>query len=133
MKQIITTITIIVAFALMTGAVHARDFEVQKKAGEYSVTVKFDKSAPTTGDNNVEVILKDAGGANITDAKVVVGYSMAAMPGMPAANYKASAELKGTSYRAKMNLSMSGSWALDVKITRGSAGTVSAKFNIDAK
>ncbi len=131
MKKLITMTAILVAFVLITAA-YARDFEVQKKAGDYNVSLKFDKSVPSTGDNNVEVIIKDTAGADVTDAKVVVGYSMAAMPGMPAMNYKADASLKGTSYRAKVNLSMSGSWAFDVKITHGGS-PISAKFNIDAK
>jgi len=52
------------------------------------------------------------------------------MPGMPAMNYKANAELKDNTYKAKINLSMTGSWNLAVKITKGGK-TASMKFSID--
>jgi hypothetical protein len=51
---------------------------------------------------------------------------------MPPMNYKTDAELKGNEYTAKMNLSMSGPWNIELKITR--AGKTSAmKFTVDAK
>jgi len=54
------------------------------------------------------------------------------MPGMPAMNYKADAELKGNEYKAKMTLSMAGSWNVTIKIARAGK-TSSMKFTIDAK
>jgi len=76
--------------------------------------------------------VKDAGGKAVTDAKVLVEYSMPAMPGMPAMNYKADAQLKGDAYKAAMNLSMSGSWNISIKVTRANK-TQTAKFTVDAK
>ena len=125
----------LVIFTLMlifiTGIAYAKDFEVKKKAGEYNVEVKIDKNPPVVGDNNMEIEIKDAAGKYVTDAKVKVDYGMPAMPGMPAMNYKNDAELKGNKYKATMNLSMSGSWNIAVKITRGGK-TASAKFSVDA-
>lgn len=118
-------------FMFLTGIAYAKDFEVKKKAGEYDVEVKIDKNPPVVGDNNVEVAIKDAAGKYVTDAKVKVEYGMPAMPGMPAMNYKTNAELKGNIYKATMNLSMSGSWNIAVKVTRGGK-TASAKFSVDA-
>ena len=115
----------------ITGIAYAKDFEVKKKAGEYNVEVKIDKNPPVVGDNNMEIEIKDAAGKYVTDAKVKVDYGMPAMPGMPAMNYKNDAELKGNKYKATMNLSMSGSWNIAVKITRGGK-TASAKFSVDA-
>ena len=116
---------------LIAGIAYAKDYEVKKKAGDYDVTVKIDKNPPVVGDNNITIDIKDAAGKNVTDAAVKVEYSMPAMPGMPAMNYKADAELKGYEYKAKMNLSMSGSWNIAVKITRGGK-TTTVKFNVDA-
>lgn len=117
---------------MIAGIAFAKDYEVKKKAGEYDVEVKIDKNPPVVGDNNIEIEIKDATGKYVTDAKVVVEYSMPAMPGMPPMNYKSDASLKGNEYRAKMNLSMSGSWNIAVKITR--AGKTSMmKFTVDAK
>ena len=128
MKRL-TVVTLILL--LMAGVAYAKDYEVKKKAGEYDVEIKIDKNPPVVGDNNIEIEIKDASGKYVTDAKVKVEYSMPAMPGMPAMNYKTDTELKGYEYRAKMNLSMSGAWNVVVKITRGGK-TTTVKFNADA-
>ncbi|HXX57135.1 MAG TPA: FixH family protein [Thermodesulfovibrionales bacterium] len=117
---------------LLAGVAYAKDYEVAKKAGDYSVVVRIDKNPPVVGDNNATVEIKDASGKNVTDAKVLIDYSMPAMPGMPAMNYKADAELKGNEYKAKMTLSMAGSWNVTIKIARAGK-TSSMKFTIDAK
>jgi hypothetical protein len=116
---------------LIGGMAYAKDYEVKKKAGGYDVEIRIDKSQPVVGDNNIEIGIKDKSGKDVTDAEVRVEYSMPAMPGMPAMNYKTDAALKGYKYRATMNLSMSGSWGIVVKITR--AGKITkVKFNVDA-
>ncbi|MBI5641571.1 MAG: FixH family protein [Nitrospirae bacterium] len=117
---------------MTAGVVFAKDYEVKKKAGDYNVEVTIDKNPPVIGDNNVKIEIRDTAGKYVTDAKVVVDYSMPAMPGMPAMNYKTDAELKGDEYRAKMNLSMSGSWNIAVKITKAGK-TSTMKFTVDAK
>ena len=121
-----------VAMLFISGIAYAKDYEVNKKAGEYDVMVRIDKNPPVVGDNNITIEIKDTSRKYVTDAKVVVEYSMPAMPGMPAMNYKTDTELKGNEYRAKMNLSMSGSWNIAVKITRA-AKTSTMKFTVDAK
>ncbi|MCX5828306.1 MAG: FixH family protein [Deltaproteobacteria bacterium] len=117
---------------LVAGAVWAKDFTLTKKAGDLTVDVKIDKNPPVVGNNNMVVGLKDASGKDVTDAKVSVDYGMPAMPGMPAMNYKANAMLHGNMYHTVMNLSMSGSWNVTVKINR-QGKTVSTKFSIDAR
>lgn len=129
MKRIAVIALILV---LVAGIAYAAGYEVKKKAGEYDVEVKIDKNPPVVGDNNVTVEVLDSSGKYVTDAKVVVDYSMPAMPGMPPMNYKTDAELKGDKYKAKMNLSMVGPWNIAVKITKGGK-TSSMKFTIDAK
>lgn len=129
MKKI-AFITIILL--MITGIAFAKDYEVKQKVGEYDVEVKIDKNPPIVGDNNIEIEIKDAAGKYVTDAKVVVEYSMPAMSGMPPMNYKTDATLKGNEYRAKMNLSMSGPWNIAVKITRAGK-TSTMKFTVDAK
>ncbi len=117
---------------MVSGIAYAKNYEVKKKVGEYEVEVKIDKNPPIVGDNNIEIEIKDASGKYVTDAKVVVDYSMPAMPGMPPMNYKTDATLKGNEYKATMNLSMSGPWNIAVKITRGGK-TSTVKFTVDAK
>ena len=125
-------VVIMIAVLLIAGVAYAKEYEVKKKAGEYNVEVKIDRNPPVVGDNNIRVEIKDASGKYINDAKVIVDYSMPAMPGMPAMNYKTDTELKGNEYKATMNLSMSGSWNIAVKIAKGGK-TSSMKFTVDAK
>ncbi|HWR72284.1 MAG TPA: FixH family protein, partial [Nitrospirota bacterium] len=119
------------ALFLAAGAAYAKDYEVQKKAGEYDVKVAIDRNPPVVGDNNVAIEIKGAGGHHVKDAQVKVEYSMPAMPGMPPMNYKTDAVLKGDVYKAMLGLSMAGSWNITVKITR-EGKTSNMKFTVDA-
>ena len=116
---------------LIAGIAYAKDYEVTKKAGEFTVTASIDNNPPVAGDNNISVVIKDSTGKTVTDARVKVEYSMPAMPGMPAMNYKTDALPKGTAYNAKLNLSMAGSWNVAVKVSKGGKSST-MKFNIDA-
>jgi hypothetical protein len=127
MKKIVA-ITLILL--LTAGLAMAKPYEISRKAGSYSVDVKMDKNPPVVGPNNIEIAVKDAAGKIVTDAKVLVDYGMAAMPGMPAMFYKADAQLKGNNYTAMLNISMKGPWQITIKIThQGKA--VSTKFTFD--
>jgi hypothetical protein len=119
---------IILFFAV--GLVYAKDYVVIKQAGSYTVEVKLNKNPPITGQNKMEISIKDDKGSNVTDATVVVEYVMPAMPGMPAMNYKAKAELNGSRYLTNVNFSMSGAWAVNIKITRAGKTQV-VKLNVD--
>ena len=120
----------LIILLLAAGLVYAKDYVVMKKAGSYTVEVKLDRNPPITGPNKMEISIKDDKGSNVTDATVVVEYIMPAMPGMPAMNYKAKAELKGSRYLANVNFSMSGAWAVNIKITRAGKTQV-VKLNVD--
>ncbi len=123
---------IFVVVVLAVGLAYAKDYEITKKAGDYTVQVRIDKNPPIVGKNNVLIEIRDKSGKTVSDAKVSLDYGMPAMPGMPAMNYKADAMPHGNTYHATMNLSMSGSWNIAVKISR--AGKMaSAKFSIDAR
>lgn len=128
-KLLFLTVAMLIIAA---GAVYANGFEINQKTGDYNIEVRFDKNPPSTGNNGVEIAVRDAAGASVTDAKVMVIYSMPAMPGMPAMTYKTTALLSGAKYAATLNLSMSGSWNVAVKIAK--AGKISTvKFNVDAQ
>jgi hypothetical protein len=116
---------------VVSGVAFAKNYEMSKKAGGFDVTMVIDKNPPVVGDNTVSVTVKDSTGKEVTDAKVVIDYSMPAMPGMPAMNYKTPAQVKGNEYTATINLSMSGAWNFAVKISQGSQ-TATAKFNVEA-
>jgi hypothetical protein len=116
---------------LTTGLAFARAYEVNKKAGEYSVQIKMDKNPPSVGMNNMEIAVTDNTGKPVKDAKVLVDYGMPAMPGMPAMAYKADATNQGDQHRAALNISMKGPWYVNIKIT-SQGKTVSTKFTFDA-
>ena len=117
---------------LLVGTAWGKNYEVTKTVDDYTVKVEIDKNPPILGDNNLSLTIKDGSGKNITDAKVKVGYSMPAMPGMPAMSYKADAALQGNEYKAKVNFSMAGSWNVEVQITQPQK-VKKVKLNVDVK
>ena len=117
---------------LVAGTVFAKDYSVQKKAGDYSVDIKMDMDPPVVGTNIVEIAITDKAGKAVTDAKVLVSASMPAMPGMPAMENKGEAKPEGGKYKAKIDLSMGGSWNFSVRITQGGK-TATAKWTVDAR
>ena len=129
MKRIVG---IIVVLCLIAGSVLAKDYEVVKRAGVYEVTISLDKSSPVVGSNIMSIAIRDTAGRTVTDAKVSVNYSMAAMPGMPAANYKTGAELERGKYEADLNFSMSGAWSVQVRINRGGK-TETVRLTVDVQ
>ncbi len=130
MKKIITALAITALFMACT--TFSKGYEVKKQVGGYEVVANIDKNPPITGDNNLSIKIKDASGKYVTDANVMVNYDMPAMPGMPAMNYIAETTLSGEEYKTKMTLSMSGSWNIEIRITRqGKVDTM--KFTVDAK
>lgn len=118
---------------LITGIVYAKDYDVRKKIDKYDVEIKIDKNPPVAGDNNIEIRIKDTSGEYVRDAKVRIEYSMPPMPGMPPMTYKADTELRDNKYSGIINLSMSGSWNISIKITRGGKTLPAVKFNVDAR
>ena len=123
---------IICVLFLAVGLAYARDYEMTKKAGEYTVIVTIDKNPPVTGKNNMAVGIKDGVGKDVTDATVAIDYVMPVMPGMPPMNYKAATSLKNKRYVATVDFSMAGPWSVTIKITRGGK-TQSVKLNVDVK
>ncbi len=121
-------------FALLLGVagIFSGSLELKKKAGEYEVRIEIDKNPPILGVNKIEVEIKDAAGAPVTDVKVLLNYYMPPMPRMAPMNYRIEAKRKDENYRAKMDFIMSGPWIIAVKITRDKK-TTTAKFNIDVR
>jgi len=127
MKKIINAL-IMLLFA--AGFIYAKDYTVKKELDDFTVNLQIDKNPPVSGENKAQISLRDKTGAYITDATVVVEYSMPAMPGMPAMNNKTATEVKDKQYTATIDFHMSGSWNIVIKITRAGK-TQSVKFNVD--
>ena len=129
MKKVIF---LLMGLVLLVGTAWGKNYEVTKKADDYTVKIEIDKNPPIQGNNNVTITIKDASGKNVTDAKVKVEYSMPAMPGMPAMNYKAKTAAAGSKYKSSLEFSMAGPWAVNVKVTKA-AKTQSAKLTVDVR
>ncbi len=131
MKHIMA-ISAAMVLLLTVGLVNAKDYEITKKSGDYTVQIKMDKNPPITGENKMDIAIKDAAGKNVTDATVDINYGMPAMPGMGAMNYKTTAGLKGDHYLATINFSMAGPSYINMKITRDGKSQL-VKLNVDVK
>jgi NAD(P)H-flavin reductase len=123
-------ISVVILLLFAAGFVYAKDYMVKKELENFTVNLQIDKNPPVSGENKVQISIQDKTGNYITDATVAVEYSMPAMPGMPAINYKSTTELKDKQYTANLNFSMSGAWTVSIKITRAGK-TQSVKFNVD--
>ncbi len=78
------TVVFAVILILIAGNAYAKEFKVKKDEGFYDVEAKIDNNPPVVGNNNISIEIKEKSGKYVTNAKVVVEYSMPAMPGMPA-------------------------------------------------
>lgn len=123
---------IMVSFLLAVGLVQAKEYEITKKAGDYTVQVKIDRNPPVTGKNNLILTIKNNAGKEVVDAVVAIDYGMPAMSGMPAMNYKTNATSQGNLYHAILDFSMSGAWFVNIKITKAGK-TQTVKLNVDIK
>jgi len=90
---------------------------------------------PASGENAVEVtVTKD--GVPVTDATVVVTFSMPAMPSMNMPEMRSDTTLThdaGGRYRGTGVLSMAGTWNVVVKVSRGPDELGSHRLNVIAK
>ncbi len=125
---------LMIMLLIFAGASYAKGLHVHKKAGSFTVHFQTEK-APFVGENPVKVEIEDANKNMLTDPKIKVkiNYSMPAMPGMPAMSYDTEAVLKGKAYEAMLDLSMSGSWNITIKVLMPEKKPVTAKFTMDAR
>lgn len=117
---------------ICAGVAFAGEYNASSKAGDFEVKLTIDKNPPVVGQNIVTIALSDSAGQPVTDAAVRLEYGMAAMPGMPAMNYKSDAAPSDNVYRAPMTLSMAGPWFINVKVLKDNKVST-AKFNVDVQ
>ena len=91
---------------------------------------------PQSGSNTIEVSVTDRNGAPVTDATVTAVFSMPAMPAMNMPAMRSDAPLthagNGT-YRGTGQLSMGGTWNVNVTVSRGTETLGTGRFSIVAK
>lgn len=100
------------------------------------ITFRPQPDPPTTGDNMLEVSVKDASRQPISDADVSVTFFMAAMPtmNMPAMRNEAKLQRVGAGvYRGAGQVMMAGRWDVTVNVSKGGQRLGSKQFAIVAR
>lgn len=86
-----------------------------------SIMLRSQPDPPRSGENQLEAVVKTAGGTPVTDADVIVVFFMAAMPtmNMPAMRNEASLTHSGNGvYRGTGQVMMAGRWDVTVNVVR---------------
>lgn len=129
MKRIIL---ILMVLFLSAGLIYSMDYEVTKKAGNYSVQVKIDPNPPVVGNNNMLIWLKDAAGNDVKGATMTVAYSKHTVVGMPVKKYDSYAQPHENNYHAILEIPTQGSWDVTINVNH-KGKRVSSKFSVDVK
>ena len=111
---------------------------VQTVTSAEGLNIRFQSrpDPPESGSNAIEVSVTDRNGAPVTDATVTAVFSMPAMPAMNMPAMRSDAPLthagNGT-YRGTGQLSMGGTWNVNVTVSRGAETLGTSRFSIVAK
>lgn len=100
-----------------------------KKKGDLTLTLATKPSPPVDGENLLHLVVTDAAGKPIENAKVVFSYTMP-MPGMKAV--KVSASFKNGQYEAKAKFGMAGTWEVTAFVTIPGKPEVQEMFTLEA-
>jgi len=101
-----------------------------------AIDFRTDPDPPSHGDNMVVVVVRDAGGAPVTDAEVSVRFYMAPMPSMYMPAMRSDAVLLGGErgeYHGHANISMAGRWDVTVTVARGGQRLATKNLGITAR
>lgn len=123
---------ILMGLFLIAGLAYGMDYEVTKKAGDYSVEVKIDRNPPVVGDNNMMIWLKDVAGNYVKDANITIDYSKPTLLGLSEKKSNASAQPHENNYHAILEIPTQGLWNVTINIYHEEK-KVSTKFSIDVK
>jgi hypothetical protein len=103
--------------------------------GAVSIDFRSEPDPPTSGDNTIEVIVRQRDGSPVTDARVEVVFSMPAMPSMNMPAMRSAAALTHQAegrYRGTGELSMDGTWNVAVTVFRGAEQIGSRNLSVIA-
>ncbi|HEX2967160.1 MAG TPA: FixH family protein [Syntrophorhabdaceae bacterium] len=113
-----TACTALLVFLIMTVGTYvysADRFRLTGRAGEYSLTITFDKSQPATGRNRMYIEVVDTSQKSVTNAAIQVHYYMPSLPGkQPMMENTTNAKRSGAGYEADLYLDMKGEWKVDI-------------------
>lgn len=104
--------------------------------GSLDITFRSQPDPPRTGDNTLEVSIRDGSGRSITDASVSVTFFMPAMPAMnmPAMRTETTLSHAGNGvYRGIGQVMMAGRWDVTVTVVRNGRQMGARQFAVVAK
>ena len=106
------------------------------RQGGMAIDFRSEPDPPKSGQNALQVDLKQPDGSPVTDANVKVVFSMPAMPSMNMPAMRSETTLTHDSagrYRGTGDLSMAGTWNVAVTVSRGGAEVGTRNLSIVAK
>jgi len=123
MKKVMLSALVLLS---LVSAVVAGNGMLKGKAGDYTVEAVFNPAPPVRGTDEIGISVKDGSGKNVTDATVVIDYFITEVMSpsqkfveIPYRMYHAPALLKGTAYKADLDLWIVGGWHIDARIIEG--------------
>jgi YtkA-like protein len=103
---------------------------------QIDIAFRAQPDPPRTGDNTLEVTVRDAAGKPIADAEVTVTFFMPAMPTMNMPAMRNQARLPpagGGVYRGSGQVVMAGRWDVTVDVSRGGQRLGGRQFAVVAR
>ena len=137
MKKIIKTLAPLFLLAALAacGSGGAGDKEIKSgKVGALTVTLANSDGVLRHGEQELNVVFKDASGKTLDVGSASLNFHMPAMGSMAAMNDAAALTTTQTPgvYRAKVNLQMAGEWQAQLAY-EGPAGTGKGSFAVNAQ
>jgi Cu(I)/Ag(I) efflux system membrane fusion protein/cobalt-zinc-cadmium efflux system membrane fusion protein len=105
-------------------------------AARLDITLQPRPDPPRTGDNVLEVTVRDASGQPVTGADVSVTFFMAAMPSMSMPAMRSAARLQSVGdgvYRGTAQVLMGGRWDVTVDVTKDGQRLGSRRLSVVAR
>src|SRR5712664_3425321 len=109
----------------------AKQKSAAAKAGDLDVQVAIEPDPPTTGENWLHILIRDASGKPVDGAQLTFEYDMPAMGAMP--EMKGGGDVKaegGGRYTVSYPLSMQGDWSLTLGIDAPGQPHLSIKLKV---
>lgn len=124
---------ILMVLFLSVGLAYSMNYEVIKKAGDYSVQVRIDRNPPVVGTNNMMICLKDAAGNDVKGATMTIDYSKPTKKFWTSAKkYNSYALPHENNYHVILEIPEQGLWDVTINIHH-KGKSVSTEFRIDVK
>ena len=127
----------VLAMTMMATAASAEQAKKAASTGKSQISIMLMKpTAPKAGENQFDVMVKDAGGKPVTDADVSVLFVMPAMPAMKMPEMRNEVKLTsagGGTYTGTGQVTMAGKWTVTVSVKQGGKEIGQKKLTLTAK